>query len=105
MDALKHLNRLQTLLDEMDHGLLNDFHSRLLAFGAAKAIVDELRELNERDFRGNGYALEKLHEYLHRIKVLAALEEDGGHSEQQHIAWAIQALRSLGSKLCFGVWS
>jgi hypothetical protein len=69
-------------------------------FAAAKAIVLSLQRDADRDEMG-GYTLEKLSDLDWHIGAMFGMDNDNGHSANQHRVWAFAAIDSLRSDQCF----
>jgi hypothetical protein len=71
------------------------------AFAVAKAIVLSLQRDADR-YEMGGYTREKLGDLDWHIGAMFDMDDDNGHSPDQHRVWALAAIDSLGSDQCFG---
>jgi hypothetical protein len=95
--SLVILEKLRSLLEESKR---MDPSIRYGAFGAAKAIVLSLQRDADRN-EMDGYTLEKLSVLDWHIGAMFGMDDDNGHSTDQHQIWALEAIGSLRSDQCF----
>jgi Fe-S-cluster formation regulator IscX/YfhJ len=95
------LERIESLCRKMIDENQDD-DTRALAFAAIKAIVDELKDLNESFNNGNVYVLEKIDELLSHAQAIAHLDDNLGHPDRTHFEWVLGAILKIKSPIALG---
>jgi hypothetical protein len=103
MDISNALNALDNLIDSLENGILPP--PRVLAYGSAKAIVDELQELNKDKYYANDYVAEQLATFLWSFKALLLLNDGNGHADSEHFNMSREAIKALRSAQGFNIQS
>jgi hypothetical protein len=89
-------------LKEIVRGLrVKNIEERLQSYITITVLFSRLEDITKDQTIPN-YKIYK-HDLLLSCEVLCGLDDSNGHSEEQHIGWALSAVDKLGSIHCFNV--
>lgn len=100
MDPKLTLTAIETMVETMKS---SSYFERIKTYTAIKMLTDDLEQYAKDYETWNAYMSEKFSNLNWSVASLAKIDEGNGHDDVNHTNWALTAINSLRSELCFNV--